>query len=979
MIFPIRPSQLLLLLMLAVVAPPCTAQPLLLRHYTVKDGLPSNVVYSIFQDRQGYVWFCTDQGISQFDGHHFYNYSINEGLPDNEIFDIAEDNYGRYWLTCYNHQPCFLYQGRIYTARNNALCRAIAQSRIDYSILFPDAKGQACLMGQRVCRIYKDSVSLDYQRVSGVGRISFYVARLGYEYFIRGGSVITYRNGRAQSFPLNGGNIYAATSKDDSLYLVTSEENRSQLMLLLLRGDSVELIATAPFPAFCYGLEFGSDGTLLCRTAKGMYHFSAATKTFTQSDYYPPNIPYNRMLRDREGNTWLSTLYDGVYMFSSSQPRIYSTTSGLTEDNVLSISALPGNGLIATFGNGNFCLIDSGKITNISLPVSGNLNRIKFAFRINKNEFLAGSDRGLYRIDLRKPAHPAMLSAEAQKACFQAGNDYLIACSGNALRYNAVSGHTATFWRKRTTTIAQDGSGRVWLGTPNGLFVADSENHISPFSGDSTLSNSRITSLAVSGDGNLLIATHKSGLFIWNGRTLRNLSVLNGLSSNSCRRVLADSAGNIWLCTDRGLDKIIPGAAHYSVYHYTAADGLITNQTADIALSGDKILVATSEGIIVLGNDPQREKPHPPALYIRTVTTHDTTYLQPDALRLRNDQNDLQISYTGIALASGGDLTYRYFLEGGSKDTVTTRLGALSLSGISPGSYRLLVWAKAGSQGQWSPEPAVLSFYIEPPFWLTGWFLSLVAGMIALAIYGLHRRRVRSVVRTGQELFGRQRRMAALEMQALRAQINPHFIFNALNSIQHFYGSNDERKANHYISLFAQLIRKTLHYSSEHWLSLAEELSMIRVYVELEQMRFKGAFDYEVILEGNPDTHQLKVPAMLVQPYVENAINHGLRHLRDRPGRLMLYFELSGDTLICIIDDNGIGLAAAAALRQEGHKSVGMSINRQRMEIINQSYGSNITADVVDKTAIGSHGTRVVLRLPVLTTESHGQIAHTHY
>ncbi len=950
----------ILLLFLTTAA---RAQEPLLRHYTLRDGLPGNTIYSLYQDRKGFVWFCTNQGLSRFDGHHFQNYSINEGLPDNEVLNIAEDSFGRYWVACYNREPCYLKADRVYTARNDALCRQAEALGLEYTALFTDRDGVTCLAGRRVAGIYADSLERRYPELSDGLTIGQYHRAGDRDYVALGLSNLFIRRGRRSRLLQLGVSEYVSFFQGDHFFAIGDDARGNALYQYRLSGDSVIPEHVAPFPAYGYGIWTESDTSLLCLTARGVYTYSIRSHHLQPAAGLPRGQPFNRVLQARDGRLWLGTLNDGVYLRGPGPlAAAYQAASGVSDRSIVSVNSQPDGSLTAGF-SGGFYEIDSARVRTVPLSVLGQLNRVLFAYRLADGDFLAGTDRGLYRGGAW--GRIRLAAGAAQKACFREGDRFYIANSSGAFRYDSRTGATIMLRAERTTAIAADTAGTVWLGSLRGLYCWNA-GVVRRFDRDSGLSSSRITSMDRLADGRLAIATHRDGLYLWDGRRLRNIRQAQGLSSDHCIKVTADSGARLWLCTDRGLDRVdAPPAGLPSVYRYRGPDGFVTEQVVDVAADRTHLYAATTDGLVMLPKNAAWPAAPAPDVYIVSATTHDTTLPFPEGtLRLQYPQNTLQIAYTGISFESSPP-EYRYVLEGGSPDTVQTPLDALDLSAVRPGHYRLLLWARTDGS-PWSPAPATLDIVVQPPFWLTGGFIMLVAAIVVVLAYGLYQRKIRQVRRSAREKGAQRQRMAELELQALRAQINPHFLFNALNSIQNFYSQNDERKANRYLSLFAQLIRRTLHHSKTQLLPLAEEIDLLTTYTELEHMRFKQAFSYTIEIARDVAPNQLLVPAMLLQPYVENAIQHGLRPLSGRPGKLLLSFDRAGDFLVCRIDDNGIGFAAAQQHRRGEHQSLGMDINRQRIANFNRMHKLRISVSVVDKTASGDHGTCIVLTLPIL-------------
>ncbi len=224
-------------------------------------------------------------------------------------------------------------------------------------------------------------------------------------------------------------------------------------------------------------------------------------------------------------------------------------------------------------------------------------------------------------------------------------------------------------------------------------------------------------------------------------------------------------------------------------------------------------------------------------------------------------------------------------------------------------------------------------------------------------------------------LYFRQNKLRAaqersdLEQKQLRAQMNPHFIFNCLNSIQHFVVAGDVRNANRYLTGFAQLMRQTLEHSKAGTITLRKELAYLHNYLELELVRFENKFTADVVCSNDVDPDAIEIPAMVVQPFIENAIRHGLCYLDASPGRLQVRFYKKDSFLYCDVDDNGIGREQSQKLKERNHityESHGMELTRRRLELVSRSSGKDYTITIVDKkNESGSpSGTLVTIKFP---------------
>lgn len=944
----------------------------MMRHYTVRDGLPSNTIYNIFQDSKGFIWFCTDLGISRFDGHHFENFTSKDGLPDNEVFKMKEDAWGRCWLWLYNNMPCYLLNDKIYTPENDALCRQLDSAGVLYCHMFLNKDGDFCLGGKSVYTVRKEGVH-PYVPVRFPERKYFhYFLHEGQEYMLQNKDVYRLEEGKVKPVYNYSNMVYIPFYSDGHLYTLQNKRVGYQFFCDLRLSDRRLRTMDQGFRIYDFAVR-GADQLWWC-TEKGLMTYRPSLGRVDSSEVLLPGISVNHVLKDKENNYWYTTINNGVYMKPVAAPAIYNRHTGLADNNVL-VFGTDGEHILAGYDNGTIDILGSDGIKNIRTSAAPCQNRIRYIYPLGKKELLIGTDKRLELLlhagRYRKNLLQLSAGPEAAKAAVVKGRQCVVGFASKALCYDLITDSLVNWWFRPTTALAIDEQNTCWLGTLDGLYYKpEGKRFICKYDQDSLLFHSRITMLSLLGNDGLVIATDQHGLFIRkkDGKLVR-LTEQDGLSSNICRRAVADKYGAIWLCTNNGLDKIsaIPGTPRYAIYHFSQSDGIISNNINDVTFKDHKVYVATSEGIVVL-DEHQFAPVRPPKAYILSVYTRDSIMNYPEQVSLNYHQNNLRVTFTGISFADGKDISYKYLLQGGSTDTVFTTSNSIELSTVKPGAYQLMIWA-AGKNKRWSKAPAVLRMVIHPPFWQKKWFMACIALLLAGIVYLIYRQRVKAISRVEKEKAALSKSITALELHALRAQINPHFMFNALNAIQNYYSRNDERSANYYLTSFARLIRQSLNHAKTHWLTVAEELAMLRTYIELEQMRFDKSFRYELVIDPALDPNRVYLPTMLLQPYVENAINHGLGNLEQEAGLLVVSCELSGASLRCRIDDNGVGFEGGRRFGKPAadHKSMGMAITQQRVETINQLYNTTITTNIISKQ-FPRHGTVIEIIIPLNIT-----------
>jgi hypothetical protein len=349
-----------------------------------------------------------------------------------------------------------------------------------------------------------------------------------------------------------------------------------------------------------------------------------------------------------------------------------------------------------------------------------------------------------------------------------------------------------------------------------------------------------------------------------------------------------------------------------------------------------------------------------------------SSLLYKGTLELLKDQRDLTLHYVLPNPLDIADVTYQYKLEGYDKDWITSDQRTVRYGKLHGGQYVFKIKGREGKNGQWTPENTLV---ISIPKKLSEviWFWVALAIAALLIAYALFRYLVSNAQKKAKMKAEFEHQLSEVQMQALRAQMNPHFLFNSLNSIKYFAISKSKDETADYLSKFALLVRTILTNSKSKTISLQQELDALRLYIEIEHLRLEGKFDYKIDIDSSIHVRQTQIPPMILQPFVENAIWHGLMH-KDGKGFLHVQVQDMGRHIQCVIEDNGVGRARSAEMRKkqvEHRKSEGMQITADRIALINRIYNIHTEVDVIDlQNADGSPaGTRVVIHIPLIRDE----------
>ena len=423
--------------------------------------------------------------------------------------------------------------------------------------------------------------------------------------------------------------------------------------------------------------------------------------------------------------------------------------------------------------------------------------------------------------------------------------------------------------------------------------------------------------------------------------------------------------------TGNGLLYLDP--ATDSLRRFTRDDGLANTVFTERACYRDRhgvLYFAGDQGIDFFHPNSIQGNPVAPDLYVRSVSVNSRSITEEVAgeclteLNLNYTENFIEIELLGLDLAAPNSVTYAYRLPLQSEEwNQLGRNRVISFAPLPPGEY-VLEAKCANGDGIWSQPKALLTINISPPFWQTPWFIGLMVMAAIAALYLLYRFRIQQIRRAGRIKAELTKQIAETEMKALRAQMNPHFLFNSLNSVKLLIDQGSNAEAKRYLTKYSQLIRRILDNSRKKTIRLDEELDTLRLYLELEQVRFKN-FSYEIDVPPEVEIDFLEIPPLLLQPYVENALWHGLMNKENGDRKLLIKVVPLPDKINVIIEDNGIGREQARRLQTRSRarkESLGLSIAEDRLRHYGLVHSEPASVEIVDLQ--NPTGTRVVISLP---------------
>ena len=993
------------------------------QHIDHTDGLANNEVFSLAQDKKGYVWIGTRDGLQRYDGIRFVDY------PDSALADMSS-------FTTSDIYPDDEHGRLLYNLKSNSLkeCGTLTHR---LATLRP---GNSIVAGQE--QVYHDGKQRSW---------------LFQVYFMGGnqreGIGILTEPGKAPAFVnfkkdtergqwwLCVPYTYGILVLDEKTHTVLSSEepgSNGLLQMMASRSTSVRsftmdsqgcvwLITWSPL-FYRYDMATGrlhtySVGDILRQQGTHRKEFGWVTSIleddhqriwigtafagllawqpeedrFTYILHQQGNnlsLQYHHeienIFQDREGTIWVAT-DKGISLFNPY--RQYFTTlihqkhypAPLPESEINGVlQTAHGELLVGSWGNGINVYDRQLKFrNNISFRPDVPEKNLIWCFLDNPDGTTwTGCQHGYLHLldaDSRHATtiHPPELENSTVR-CLERdidgnmllglhnGKVVVMDKQGNFLPF-CPQGKDSTLPLSPISNIFVDRDGRCWVASANGLYEFDRVRRC--YKGlykPNSWAPAACAGIARFNDSLLLVGIQHTGLFFFHLRKRTFTKLSYGTEQPmSVHAIRLDSAGHIWFTTSYDVCRYDPGEK--KLLTYRPGNGLInsafTGTRFTVLPSGQWLAWTDNELVLFSPEEINAAHAGPVKATITGFRVFDKhlfvdSFLQAGKpLRLSYKDNFISIEYAGMQFYGVSQPAYYYRLSGVDEDWVYAGgAGYANYTGLAPGKYRFEVkTAGAGSNS----DVSSMDIVIIPPFWATLWFRSLCLVVLAALLYVLIRWRIRRI-RHDADI---RQQIATTEMMALRAQMNPHFIFNCINGIDALIQSDDKYHATIYLNKFARLIRNILDSSKQHSIPLGKDLETLQLYIELEQFRNDHKFTARITTDEGLVREDYKVPPLIVQPYVENAILHGLRNRADNDGRLHIGITRQHGHLRYIIEDNGVGRAASKSQHRRS-SSYGMEMTGDRIRLFNR--GDQAPVTVTDLEVDGRPaGTRVEVLLKI--------------
>ncbi len=946
------------------------AQQFPLRKLTVEDGLGHSIVYRTTQTSDGYLWFSTDNGLTRYDGASFRNFTTEDGLPSNFIFDVAEWN-GKMFVCTLGGGIVTYENGTFRPAFDSAANAPVHPVEIridnDYFLIVDRLKNlhiqQEDGTFQQIRQHHlglADTVNLDFYNSEIYNHVAYIATSQG---------IYTYSNRSFKRINLKH------PTPDYTFRIFPVGEN--QLLIVMYHHLLVYNLATDSYDILVHAdddlntrftrAKSDSQGNIWMSTVNGNVFFLRRLKSGYRKLQVFDDIVINDFFEDREKNIWLSTYGEGVWLIQSTRVRNHSIKGYVVAD--LGVDPVKKDLLVTTMNAGMkvFRLEENHFLTEISNSRFKPLFDDDIFFgpvtTVADKYILLGASHTLARLhgnqtrtlDLNHPITSIFMQKKRNRIWVGCRFAFWY-CDSSLQNLAQVEGFAKTV----TRSIEEFHDGRIVVGTDEGLFIEDGDI-FKPFPSEPSLTNASINTLFYDANTNVLWAGTNAGLAWVKDGELKLVD--NPLTKVRCNSITSDEKGNLFVGSVRGL-------IHYDGKRFevvSTKEGLTQANIIRVRYHEDEkvLTLLSSNSISTIDTDYFPEILHfeVPNILVESITTEDEQHPYTGKLvELKTPTKQLNVKLSTPQIRNRDKVAFRYRIN--DKAWTSFNGNEIVLHSLPTGMLTISVQARKVNNESDSTT-IQLSFYIPPPFYFHWWFIGLilvsVGVLFSLMVVYYSRKK-------NQKLLEENRRLD-VEHKALRNLLNPHFLSNAINSIHAFILQNDQRQTLGYLSKFSQLVRLNLELLSSDQVTLDKEIKNISLYLEFEKLRFTDKLNYSIDIDPGVAQTDTLIPSFIIQPFVENAIWHGLLP-RKEGGDLVLLVRRQNGTVLIIIDDNGIGIKQSLRHPKaeiDKKTSMGINIIYERFELlkkVNPGYHLDITDKSDLNGATKGTGTIVTITIP---------------
>lgn len=938
---------------------------------SLSDGLPSNTVYDVLQDSKGFMWLATAEGLCRYDGFECITYS-GPDQTSKAGGSLKEDKYGRIWYENFD--------GYLYYLQNDTLHGLPEQKK-------PTGYVGFAILGNRVIATHINAI--DYYDLKTLKHITsekldndfisnaistntdYYVATTNLYNVKYNAATETYN---LLTTPFKSEHAIGRICLTDKGVLCYNQL-KEQRIAFEITGEGVVTKFNIPYINFIHIIKYVGGYYWVC-TPAGVYGVDTSGNYINNGKPFFTDKNILGVYKDREGNFWFQTSADGILLVPDINTRMWqlgglrpnsifvqgnSAFVGTQAGQVLRTN-LPDFSYSTIFSYGGGHDISNLYVDTISKRIftsSSMFKELDYAGKTISESVTAVKD--IERIDDKYYAYAA---SGVAGLIFNSGSKSTLKSIWDSLHNSKLNNNywaTSSMLKEgvRAKSVAHiEGTDKIFFSTNLGLLLLTPKGM-----SEVKYQNKSLFILSLQRYKNKIFGLNTNGaIYTINARgeiSTFNFSENTPISVNRIKVV----KNFLFLFAGKQLFYVDLDNNNYNAQKIY--NSIWANEISDIEVWNDKLVFALQRGLIMV-NFRAKYQPLTTNFVVNHFKINKYTFDISKPISVAHTQNDIEINYSLLSFNPGSTATLYYSINNDDWKAAPANSRTLKLASLSPDNY--VIRFKLGE----IQLPQTIQFTIKKPLWLQWWFWAAVFVVCLLTAFiyyrwklSIHRKENKRAV----EKIELEKNLRQSMLTSIKSQMNPHFFYNALNTIQSYIFTDDKRNASSYLAKFSKLTRMILEMSEKDTVSLTEEVDALILYLELEKARFnEDDFNFSIVVDSSLDLDIVKIPSMIVQPYVENAIKHGLLHKKGKK-KLTVDFYVDGNNLCISVDDNGIGRKKSgelAKIKSDKHKPFATMANLKRIEILNKG-NNKIGVEYNDKADFSgiATGTTVHITIPV--------------
>lgn len=941
--------------------------------YNIENGAPSNEIYSILQDSDGYIWIGSDAGVYRFNGVTYQHFTSSK-LMARSATGLTQTKSGKIYGYNFKGQIFYIDHTGLHVLNNwEGAVNGLAND--DNNRIWISSQQGSFFINDKDLTIHKNRSSLlKYNKHEEAFTSCIRRNSKGTIYYQNEKSIIERsKNGKESSAEVHAN--FEATP-----ILISNSENEpwlfglAEIMVFRKQHGKWHQYTDRRLLDLLKGRKPNTvieiDQHLWINTHTGLIRFNYFTG---DAELLYPSIAFSGCMRDKEGNYWFSTLHHGLLKMPAIEIRTWNKRTSLANIEQFSHVVVANNNVFAGATGGEILSLQ-GSMKKITLPKHDLQADIGMLYYDSLDQCVYFNKlSNIFK--LKNGAITRVNSfARSIKAMLHTHHGYFL-LSSQGLYFTTNITHDLTdeniiadgWYREICASSKHD---EFYVASNEGLFVLALKNGKWQFIRTYLPAKQILSVTNDSASNSVYFLTFDGEIHHIDKHNAHSIIETN-LGDYRPVHLLAHN-GQLYLSTIQGVLKI--NLANKKRRLMSTYDGLPSNNIRHLTIQNDTCWAASGKGLICIPLSSFDKKNVRGVLYEKEVRINNR--IVPITSNLTINHNDLlSIIVDGISYSSNGDYQLAYKISGHTDGWIHIpgSIGKLEIPRLPSGNIHIAVKLIDHNKLD-SINTLHYRLKVIPPYWQRWWFNMLLIGLIGLIAYLFFHWRL-NVIRTKQKQALQQLKLEnelrLTQQNALKAQMNPHFLFNVLNSIKAYIYENDKRNAARYLSDFSSLVRKILELSSQPKVSLEEELDALSIYIDLEAMLLQSNFESRITIDENVDTTALQIPALLIQPFVENSFKHGLRH---KTGKKELHIRVSyfenEHILLISISDNGIGRSASIRINAHTynvHDSFATGAMEKRIALLNHEKEGLVGVEIIDNFGQDGNpsGTTVNIRIYV--------------